>query len=196
MANELITLESVNLFCGATPDASDASNHLVLSEIKLPTLDKQFTDHRPGGAPVGVEIDTVIARLECTFSLTGVVPQVMKLINSWTDAQLWYFVYGVLRDQNTGDVAQAAGVLKGKLGRVDPTNWSKGNILHHAYSIRGIFHYELQVAGEELYRWDFPTNTLVIGGVDKNAQTNALLNIASVTAAPVIGTSAGFQPGI
>ena len=82
MANPLVTLEAANLFCGKVPELITPSNHLVLAELKLPAWDEQYVDHRPGGAPVAIEIDTVFARPEVTFTLAGWNHQVNSLVDS------------------------------------------------------------------------------------------------------------------
>ena len=66
-ASTLLSLEAANMFCGK--EANDLSNslHLKLTEVNLPSIEENYSDHRGLGAPVAIEIDTVINRLECTF---------------------------------------------------------------------------------------------------------------------------------
>jgi hypothetical protein len=71
-------MESCNLFCGDIDPHS--SNHLVLQELKLPGLEENFTDHTPTGAPIAIEVDTHITRLEATFNLAGWNYDVMTMI--------------------------------------------------------------------------------------------------------------------
>src|ERR1035437_4004417 len=185
MPNPVWTMESANLYCGNGPDDGNASNHLSLTELKLPGLDVQWVDHRAGGGPVAIEIDTVIARLECTFSLIGVTPQVMVMLGGWGNgAKQSFDAYGVIRDQATGQTMQAHANLLGMLSRADPQNWRRGDVLHHAYAIRGIVRYQLVIAGEQIYYWDWATNTRVIGGTDLNAATNALLLTGGAAVVP------------
>lgn len=191
MPNSIITMEKANMFCGAAPSDTNVSNHLIITELKLPAMDEQYTDHRPGGAAVAIEIDTIIARLECTFALVGLTPQVMGLVGSWQQSQNLFYAYGVLRDRQTGEALQAIALLKGRLGRSDPQNWQRGNVLHTQYSIRGITHYELNIAGEQIYFWDFFSNQFIVRSVDRNADTNNLLSTGSIAApTPLI------QPGV
>src|SRR4051812_43175568 len=119
MPNTPMIMEYANLFAGARPEDDTASNHLVISEVKLPSMDVQYVDHRAGGAPVAVEIDTIMARLECTFVLVGLTPQVMALLYSWEPAANKFFVYGSVREQIGGHAVQASAAIKGQLGRVD-----------------------------------------------------------------------------
>jgi uncharacterized protein len=188
-------MERANLFCGAGPTDNEASNHLVLSDVKLPGFDKAMADHRPGGSPVAVEVPLMFNRLESTFQLLGLQPQVLTLVGSWKDSQNWFYIFGNIRDQLNGEEAQAIALLRGTLGRSDPQNWNGSSSMHTQYSIRSIIHYEFQVAGNDVYYWDFAENSLIIGDVNRNANMNANLGIAATAAAAVLGTSRGFTPG-
>ena len=191
MPNSILTMEKANLYAGAAPTDTNASNHLVITECKLPALDEQYVEHRAGGAPVAVEIDTIISHLESTFILVGVTPQVMQLVGSWDTNQNLFFIYGLIRDRQSGEAAQAIAVIKGRLGRADPQNWQRGNVMHTNYAIRGIVHYELNIAGQQIYYWDFFNNQFLVGGEDRNADSNAFLATGSLaTPTPLI------QPGI
>jgi phage tail tube protein FII len=156
----------------------------------------QYVDHRAGGAPVGIEISTVVARLECTFVCVGLQSQIMNLIGSWADTMNWFWIYGVVRDQANGQAAQAAAAIKGQLGRADPQNYRRGDVMHTNYAIRGITHYEFNIAGSNVYLWDFSTNTRIIGTIDQNEVLNTFLHTAAVTVAPAITTVFPFQPGV
>jgi len=194
MPNPVWTMEEANLFCGAGASDSAHSNHLILTELKLPGLDQQYVDHRGSGSPVAIELSTIMGRLECTFMLVGFTPQVMELLRSWSATSQWFTAYGVIRDQVTGDLAQAAAAIKGQLARVDPQNWRRGDILHTAYSIRAIRHYELQIAGEQIYYWDFAENTFIVDNIDQNLQINSYLNVGAVTVTPALVTTGPFVP--
>lgn len=194
MANPVWTLEDTNLFCGDGPTNNVDSNHLVLTEMKLPAIDSQFTDHRAGGSMVNIEINNMVARLEATFVLLGMTPQVMSTVNSWSYNNRWFSCFGVVRDQQTGDVAQAAALIQGQLGRADPQNWTRGNVLHTTYAIRGILHYELFIAGAQIYLFDYFTSSLVVGSEDQMAVINQLLQTNQTTPSPLLTNPlAGWQ---
>lgn len=179
MPNPVMIMDYANLFCGAGPQDDAASNHLVLTELNLPAMDVQYADHRAAGAPIYIEFDTGMARLETTFVLVGLTPQVMNLVNSWILTERKFFAYGNVRDHNTGIAVQAAAAFIGQLGRADPQNFRKGDVMHTNYAIRSITHYEFQLAGQPLVLWDFFTNTRFFGGFDKNAEINSNLHINS-----------------
>jgi Bacteriophage tail tube protein len=179
MGNPMWVMDYANLFCGSGPHDDGASNHLILTELNLPAMDVQYSDHRAAGAPIFIELDTGMARLEATFVLVGLTPQVMNLVDSWVLTERKFFAYGNVRDQNTGVAMQAAAAFIGQLGRSDPQNFRKGDVMHTNYAIRGITHYEFKVADQDLIFWDYFTNVRRFGGRDKNAEINANLHINS-----------------
>jgi P2 family phage contractile tail tube protein len=175
--NTLYTLEAANLFCGDREPDPAHSNHLTIMNVKLPALEEQYVDHAAGGAPVAIEIATHIARLECTFQLMGWQPYVMTLIGQERQDLRRYTCYGVIRDRRTSKAIEAMAIMEGRLGRVNPTEYRKGDEVSHEYSIRGITHYELYLDRTEIYFWDFFTSTRRIGGADLNYDLNSLLRI-------------------
>lgn len=194
-ANFVQTLEAANLFCGGNPvsDGVNPSNHLTLAELKLPGLTEQYTDHRAGGSPVAIEIDTIIQRLESTFMLLGWTPQVATLIKSWSANNNVFHAYGLIRDRQTGDAYQADAEIHGRLGQADPQNFRRGDAQHWTYAIRGITYYNLQVknptSGDNtpVYLFDWFNNILQVGGNDVNADLNTAL-ITGSTSATVVPT--------
>ena len=194
MSANLYVMEAANLFVGdndaagsgagdqTAEGAAGGSLHLVLTELKLPTLEHNFTDHLAGGAPIAYEVDTYIQRMELTFNLAGWQPDVLQVMAS-SRIQLQHFnAYGVIRERRTGTALRARAKLWGKLGRANPQAWRRGAVMEHEYSIRSINHYELYmetVRGVEtkIYYWDWFLNQFLVGTEDINADTNAILMI-------------------
>lgn len=197
MTATIYSMESVNLICGDEGNEAQPgiSTHLTLNELKLPAMEETYVDHIPGGAPMGVEINMHLNRLEATFSLAGVQPDVMKLIGRSLRSLQHYTAYGLIRDQRSGIALKAQAILWGRMGRVNPTNFRKGDKFSHEYSLRGITHYEfyMQQVGsasiaqpggatpdstlQEIYYWDFFEPALRIGGVDIKTEENQILGI-------------------
>lgn len=186
MPNDVYVMEAVNLKCtdsggGATPGIS---THLTLSELKLPAMEENYVDHMAGGARMAIEIHTHLARLEGTFTLAGWQPEVMKLLGRSERINQVFTAYGLIRDRRVGTALQAVAVMEGRLGRVNPTAFTRGSLQHHEYSIRGIISYKLdmqQAAGgslNEIYFWDFFTSEFRVGGDDINKELRNTLAIA------------------
>jgi phage tail tube protein FII len=187
-AGNIYTLESVNLICGNTGNKSapGISTHLVLQELKLPALEENYVDHAPGGAPIAIEIPTHMNKLEATFNLAGWDPDIMMFLSREEERYQKFTAYGLIRERRTSNALQAYCVIQGRLGRVNPTAFSKGNLMAHEYSIKSIVHYQLwmqEVKGAELseiYYWDFFTSVKSIGGEDQNKDLIQMLRIPGV----------------
>jgi P2 family phage contractile tail tube protein len=178
MPQTLYVLEAANMFCGDVDPS--LSQHLTISEVKLPNMEENFVDHQAGGAPVIIEIDTILQRLECTFQLAGWSPQVASMIGSWVQQTNVFTMYGVIRDRRSGAAIEAKAILGGRLGRANPANWTRGALQHWDYSIRAVTHYELYVDGAELFVYDFFLNTFRAGGIDRWAEQNSILRIPTM----------------
>lgn len=176
MSNTLLVMEGANIFCGSSDP--EASNHLGLQELKLPSLEENFVDHVPGGGTVALRIDTHINPLEATFNLAGWTPQVQGLLRRWSTSAQHFYAYGALRDRKTGKVSRAYAEIWGRLARTNPTNFKRGDLMAHEYQINGITHYELYIDARAMFRWDFFENTLVIDNVDVAREVNVALSIA------------------
>lgn len=154
--NDILSMEAANIFCGNNGD----SNHLRLSSVHLPSIEEMYVDHRAGGAPVAIEVDVCLSRLQCDFRLTGWTPNVDRLISAWSSGSNIFRFYGAVRSRTTGKVYQAYASMFGRLGKAQPAMWQRGALNASDYSIRGIINYQLTIAGTQVFRWDFFENTM------------------------------------
>ena len=191
MTETLLVLEKANMFCGREPSDVNNGLYLELTEVKLPSMNEQYVDHRAGGVPIAIEVDTMFAKLESTFQLIGWTPQVQTLIASWTAEQNVFWVYGLLRDRLTAEAVRVIAKTRGRLGLADPQNWNRSGAQHWNYGIKGIIAYDLIVGNSSIYSWDFFGNRFIVGNFDRNADTNRLLNIPVFTASPIVQGPAG-----
>ena len=204
-ANNVYVMESANLICGnargpaagggQAQTAPGISTHLVLQELKLPGFEENTVDHAPGGAMVAIEVPTHINKLEATFNLAGWDPQVMGLLAQNDPMHQIFTAYGLIRDRRTSDALQAIAVIQGRLGRVNPTAFSKGNMMAHEYSIKSIVHYKLVMQLDSnnnqptiIYLWDFFTSRLRSG---RSELTNDLVEMLRIPANPPPGVDFG-----
>ena len=167
MPNFPLVLDYANLYCGTSPYDERASNHLVLAELVLPTMEIQYVDHRPGGAPVAVEIDVVMTRLELSFEVVGITPQIMALLRNLEMRKHDFHAYGNLREYNSGVAMPLRALFRGQLSKVEPKPFRRGDVFTMKYQVRGIMKYELYVGDQEvpIYRWDFFTNDFGSGDI-------------------------------
>lgn len=160
--NGLLTLEAANMYCGGSGSGNE-SNHIRLVNVKLPAMEEQYLDHRPGGAPIAVEVDVMINKLMCEFTLAGWTVHVAELLDAWQQQQQQFWFYGALRERLTGNIYQAQAYIVGRLGRADMQAWQRGQINGYDYALRGIIAYTLSVADETVYDWDFFRNEFSVG---------------------------------
>lgn len=172
MSNPILVMDYANLFCGSAPSDDTKSNHLTLMQVQFPTMDVQYVDHRPGGAPVAIEIDTIMARFEVKFQLIGIVRQVWELLlrTSLTANDFW--IYGNVRDQMTGEAVQAEVYVRGQMAAVEPSAFKRGEVFSTNYTIRGIRQYSFKLANSPVYDWDFFQNSWAIGGINQSGASN------------------------
>ena len=164
MANPFLVLEHCNLFCGTQNPSPGVSNHLLLSELQLPKLQEQYIDHRPGGAPLAIEVDVILQHLEASFQLMGLQPQVMRMLHPYSLDQTWFVALGFVRDPFSGDYTQAMATIQGRLGAIEPAPWRRGTPYQTHYSIRSIMKYSLEIAGfGNIVTWDFYNNLILVG---------------------------------
>lgn len=189
MPATVYVMESVNLICGdsGTEAAPGKSTHLTIAELKLPGMEENYVDFLPGGAPIAMEVPTHINRLEASFNLNGWQPEVMGLI-AQSDISLQRFTaYGLIRDRRTGEACQSVAIMWGRLGRVNPTNFRKGDLQMYEYSIRSIIHYQLLMSlakgqtPSEIYYWDFFSSQfrVTVNGVSTNVNED-MINILAI----------------
>lgn len=196
MAQNVYIMEAANLICGDTGNnpTPGRSTHLVLDEIKLPAMEEAYVDHMPGGAPISIEVNMHFNRLESTFNLAGWNPEIMMLIAPSRRVDQTFTVNGLIREKRSGRALKATAIMQGRLGRVNPTAFRKGDKMGHEYSIRGIVHYELwmqtdpdapsgdvsTIVQEPIYFWDFFTSEFRVGEENVNAELTRVLNLPGV----------------
>ena len=175
MASTIYIMEGVNLFCG--DDDPTNSKHLTLESLKLPDLQESYTDHMPGGAPVGIELSTGVEKLESTFKLKGFDMPLLRQFGLGSRSKYKYTAYGAVRDKRSGALVESMAVFEARLGRIAGDEFSKGETMSHEYALNEITHYEFHMNGAEEFYWDFWSNVMRVGGAPQNADLNRILRI-------------------
>lgn len=171
----IFIMTAANLFCGDHDPTK--SKHLTLEEIKLPSLEEIFEDHKPGGAVMQVEFGLSIKKLEPTFKLKGFDPDLLSQFGLGTKTRNVFTAYGVIVDKRTGRNIEAKAIIEARLGRVAPDAFQRGAIMSHDYAMNEVMHYELWFDGAEKIAWDFFTNLWRVDGVDQNRDENRILRV-------------------
>lgn len=178
--SNIYIMEAANLFCG--DHDPENSKHLTLEELKLPDLQEVLIDHQPGGGKVGVEFAVGMEKLEPTFKLKGWDAPLLRQFGLGTVGRNRFTAYGVVRDKRTGRALEAKAVIEGRLSRIAPDTFQRGESMGHEYAINEVLHYEVHFDGQEELYWDFFTNTVRLGGQDRDPDFNNILRIPNSAA--------------
>jgi P2 family phage contractile tail tube protein len=171
----LYIVEAANLFCGSHDPAN--SKHLSIQELKLPALEADYQDHKPGGSRVDIEIEVGIKKMTPTFKLVGFDPDLLVQFGLSSPLKSIYTAYSEIKDRRTGDSLEFRAVMEGRLGKVEAEAFKRGDLQTTEYGINELTHYEVFFNGRELIFWDFWSNTWRVNGTDQNASTNQILRI-------------------
>lgn len=173
----LLIVEAMNLFCG--DDDPSKSKHLTIQNVQLPSLQEMMQDHMPGGGLVQIEIGMGINKLEPTFKLVGFDPDLLVQFGVGSQQRRKYTARGVVRDKRSGQEISLKAIMEGRLGRIAPDEFSRGDLLGNEYSINEVMHYEVYYNDAEKLYWDFFTNEWRIDGQAQNAASNAILGLST-----------------
>lgn len=177
MPNTIYVTEAVNIFCG--DHDPEQSKHLTISELGLPTLEETAVDHSPGGGKVAVEFTVGVNKLEPSFKLAGFDPALLTSFGLGSKKKNVFSAYGVMIDKLTGRNIELKAIIEGRLGKVEPSAFQRGELHEHDYAIKEVMHYELWFDEEPKVKWDFFENTWEIDGNNENAELNRILRIPS-----------------
>jgi len=175
MANTVYIMEQANLYCGDADPTN--SKHLTLEELKLPELQETLVDHTPGGGKVAVEWAVGIQKLEPTFKLKGMDFALLRQFGLNNRQSQIFTAYGVVRDKRTSRAIECKAIIQGRLSKITPDAFQRGEAMSHDYGINEVTHYEVFFDGAEEMYWDFFTNTLRMGGIDTDAAVNQILRV-------------------
>ncbi len=171
----IYVMTGVNLFCG--DDDPTKSKALTISELKLPSLEEEYADHKPGGGMVGIEIPVGIKKLDSTFKLDGFDPDLMVKFGLNSKVRNVFTAYGNISDRRTGRDIGSKAVIEARLGKVEADAFKRGDLQGHNYALNEIVRYVLTFDGKEKIFWDFFENTWRVDGVDQLGTFNANLGI-------------------
>lgn len=178
MANAASTvyyMESANLFCGDHDPT--LSKHLSLEELQLPTLEGDYADHSAGGSPVSIDVMVGVKKLEPSFKLKGFDMDLLTQFGLASHKRYTFTAYGVLRDLRTSEAKEGKVIMQGRLGKVAPDAFKRGDLMGAEYAINEVVHYEVHGDGKELIYWDFFTAEWRSGGASQNSQERAILRL-------------------
>lgn len=170
--------EAMNIFVG--DQGPDNSKHLKISDVTLPTLEEKTAEHHAGGSIGAVDIGGLgINPLSLGFKLAGVDPQSAAQFGIGGSAQLPYTILGAVRDKQAGTAIALQCVAWGRMVKMEPGQFKRGDIMEQTHEIKEIMRYQMLWNNVELYYYDFFSSTWRVNGVSQNSDVNAILQIGS-----------------
>jgi uncharacterized protein len=140
-------------------------------------LNRVYQDHHAGGSRVQIEVAVGISKLEPTFKLNGWDPDLLTQFGLGSSRQKVFTAYGVIRDKRTGVANEAKAIIEGRLGKIEPDAFQRGELQGHEYAINEVMHYELWFNEKEKLFWDFFSTEWRLDGVSQNDDERRILRI-------------------
>jgi P2 family phage contractile tail tube protein len=176
--SNLYIFEAGNIFFSDIPNES---NHLELSEIKLPDMEYQVEGHAPGGGVMGINIAMpMVTALVGSCKLKGINPDRLKLFGIGGVARRNITVYGVIRDKRENKQTELKAVMNCCIHNISGTAWTRGNGMDHDLKFSDMIRYRLDMDAKPVWEIDGFTNTFKIGGIAQNDQSNRILRVPAV----------------
>jgi len=115
--------------------------------------------------------------------LNGWDPDLLTQFGLGSSRSKVFTAYGVIRDKRTGAALEARAILEGRLGKIEPDAFQRGELQGHEYAINEVMHYELWFADKEKLYWDFFATDWWIDGVSQNDDERRILRVPTGTSA-------------
>lgn len=145
------------------------------TEVTPPTLERETEDYRAGGMAGPVKLDMGAKELTMTLKMAGhVAALITQYAGSLNGVQL-RLVQAVQAD----DSEQVQGVeivARGRLIKFDPGSAKVGDLTEHEYEF-ALSYLKWLDNGQTLVETDHLNLIDIVGGVDRMAQTRAVLGI-------------------
>lgn len=175
--SDILLMTAANLFIGT--EDPEASKHLKIQNLTLPTLEFETVAHTAGGAPMGVEFNMgVLKPLTLSFKLLGFDEEAYAAAGVGSNAAKIYTARGVIQRKSDGKNFQAVATIKGCMGKLAPDAMERAKGLDHDHSIVEVTRYKLEVGDKTWFDVDFFTAKRVQFGVDETAEIRQFLGLS------------------
>lgn len=167
----LDVLQGFNLY------ADDVDKWLGLSKLKMPALEDETVDFRPGGGSMEFEVALGLKKLAMPFSMKTVDTQLLGLFGLGASIRKRFSAYGYVVDEHTGAQMQVVVTVRGRLMKAEQADLQPKELAEYDYAVGAITYYHRQHDGVTIHRLNAETNEQVVNGVDQNTTRNRLLAI-------------------
>lgn len=134
----------------------------IIDKMTIPAIKFATASHNPGGGVMGV--DFVLPRIEApepAFSVKGIDEDIFRGLG---EVDRWTFA-GAYHDRVKGMIA-ARGIIEGAIAEWEPDESDPAEFQGCNHVFRQVTHFELHLAGKELWYIDSEERVLRRDGVD------------------------------
>ncbi|MQY44511.1 phage major tail tube protein [Rhizobiales bacterium RZME27] len=143
-----------------------------IGDITPPVPQIKTEEMRNAGMIKPREVHMGYEKLEFSFKMPGLDPQVLKLFGLKPGSEYPFMITGALVDEDGTDHS-AVMTIRGFLKQADHGSWKTGDQAENDYAV-SVNYYKLEIDGEPVYEMD--DFDVLIGGVSQvSGQRNSLL---------------------
>ena len=135
--------------------------------ITLPVPSLTIEDFRNGGMDMPVGVPLGMEKLEMSFVMSALDPQLLNLFGVSPGDRKAFTVRGALVDELSGEHRAALGRVRGIIKTTDAGEWGAGEKASLTVSVDSIIYYKLEVGDDVVHEIDIETFTRIINGVDQ-----------------------------
>lgn len=151
-ASSIHNVEAATLFVG--DDDPTNSQHLVLKNVKLPTLTEKTRPHTGGGIPMSVNLGVKkLESLESSFKLEGINPDVMNKF--MTPRRKMFTMRASIRDVVKQTKVALVATFEARMIEADMGEFGTDDSVDSDYKLAEIMFYQLMLGNNEKYYFSF-----------------------------------------
>jgi len=123
-----------------------------IGDVTPPVPQTKVEEMRNAGMIKPREVNLGYEKLEFSFKMPGMDPQVVTLFGLAPGVEKLFLITGALVDEN-GEEHSAVMTVRGFLKQADPGNWKPGEVGENDYQC-AVHYYKLEIDGNELVEMD------------------------------------------
>lgn len=165
------TLKNFNLYVDGISYAG------IVDEGTLPKITVKAEEHRAGGMDTPMSIDLGIDKLEISFTLAEMNPEVMSFVGVHNGGTTNLVFRGAANDDSSpGATRPIVATCRGTFTESDSGNWKNGDKTQQKIT-GNLRYYKLEVDGKLVYEIDVENMIRNVGGTDQLESIRAAIGL-------------------
>lgn len=120
-----------------------------IGDITVPVPQEKVEELRNAGMPIPIEVKLGYEKMEFSFKMPGLDPQVMKLFGLAPGKQTPFMITGAFFDEDTTEHS-AVLAIEGFLKKPDAGTWKPGDMAENDYLV-SVRYYKFELDGEPIF---------------------------------------------